>query len=411
MTQHITTLFIILLVSVTLFKLYLTRRQISAIKKHYNEVPKAFNKEVTLEEHQTAGKYSIAKLMPEKWHLVYGTLITLWFTLGGGINLLNNIFDFTNYPLTSGVCVIVGLSIISAIFDLPFSYYMTFYVEQAFGFNKTTKTLFITDLIKSLILGLALGVPFLYLVLWLMQSIGASWWVWVWAVFVAFNLLLLILYPTFIAPMFNKFTLLDDAVLNERINKLLTECGFKSKGIYIMDGSRRSSHGNAYFTGIGSSKQIVFFDTLLKQLNHDEIIAVLAHELGHFKEKHITKQMISSFGITLVVLFGLSVLINQEWFYHALGVANITNANALILFFTIISLISLPFAPLMGYFSRKNEFEADDFAKKHSNKKDLINGLIKLYRDNANTLTPDDLYVKFHYSHPPASVRIANLDK
>jgi STE24 endopeptidase len=260
-------------------------------------------------------------------------------------------------------------------------------------------------------LGLIIGVPLLYLVMWLMNNLGNQWWLWVWGVLVVFNLLILIIYPTFIAPLFNKFTPLEDLELKAKIEQLLTTCGFKSQGVFVMDGSKRSSHGNAYFTGLGASKRIVFFDTLLKQLTQEEIIAVLAHELGHFKHKHILKQMIISFGITLLGLYVFSLLINQVWFYAGLHVSQISNASGLLLLFILTGLISLPLAPLSSFMSRKNEFEADDFAKTHANKQDLINGLVKLYRDNASTLTPDELYVKFYYSHPPASVRIRNLEQ
>jgi STE24 endopeptidase len=244
-----------------------------------------------------------------------------------------------------------------------------------------------------------------------MNSLGASWWLWVWLVLVGFNLLILIIYPTFIAPLFNKFTPLEDLELKAKIETLLSNCGFKSQGVFVMDGSKRSSHGNAYFTGLGASKRIVFFDTLLKQLSHAEIIAVLAHELGHFKRKHILKQMLISFGMLLISLFIYGLLINQEWFYRGLNVSHINHASGLLLLFIVTGAISLPLAPLMSFMSRKNEFEADDFAKANANAKDLISGLVKMYRDNASTLTPDELYVKFYYSHPPANVRIANLEK
>ena len=334
------------------------------------------------------------------------------FTLGGGIQFINNFLGgLADYPLSQGVLIIGIYFAINTILDLPFSWYKTFYIEQKFGFNKMTTGLFVIDLIKGLVLGCVIGIPLLYIVLWLMNSMGDLWWLWVFAVLIGVNLLMLVLYPTIIAPLFNKFTLLEDVALKTRIETLLKKCGFQTQGVFIMDGSKRSAHGNAYFTGLGKSKRIVFFDTLIKQLNHGEIEAVLAHELGHFKHKHIVKQMVVSFAITLITLYILSLLLHSPWFYNALGVMSVNNANALLLFFTVIALISFPFSPLSSFFSRKNEFEADDFAKQHSNKEWLISGLVKMYRDNASTLTPDELYVKFYYSHPPASVRIANLEK
>jgi STE24 endopeptidase len=274
-----------------------------------------------------------------------------------------------------------------------------------------TLGLFISDLIKSTLVGLLFGLPLLYLVFWLMNNLGSTWWLWVFAVIVGFNLGLLIIYPTFIAPLFNKFTPLADLDLKTKIEQLLTQCGFTSNGVFVMDGSRRSSHGNAYFTGLGMSKRIVFFDTLLKQLTHQEIIAVLAHELGHFKHKHVQKQMLLSFTLTFIALFIYSQLINQLWFYTSLNVSNINFASGLLLLAIITSVISLPLAPLTSFLSRRNEYAADNFAKTHSSSQDLITGLVKLYRDNASTLTPDGLFVKFYYSHPPASLRIANLER
>lgn len=403
--------FILLLFIDCALKYYLNQRQISAINRSFNQVPAAFHSQISLEEHHKAGRYSLAKLNLGKIELIYGVILVLIFTIGGGIDKIAQLTQLNNYPISSEVGLIIIYSLISSALGLPLSYYSTFKIEQAFGFNKMTLGLFIKDLIKGTLLGLIIGVPLLYLVMWLMHSLGATWWLWVWGVMVIFNLLILTIYPTFIAPLFNKFTPLEDLELKARIETLLSECGFKSQGVFVMDGSKRSSHGNAYFTGLGASKRIVFFDTLLKQLSHDEIIAVLAHELGHFKHKHILKQMLTSFGIMLVGLFVFSLLINQSWFYAGLNISQINPASGLLLLFILTSIISLPLAPLSSFMSRKNEFEADDFAKAHANKQDLISGLVKLYRDNASTLTPDDLYVKFYYSHPPANLRIANLER
>ncbi|RTL13300.1 MAG: M48 family peptidase [Neisseriaceae bacterium] len=404
-------IFLLILIADSGLKLWLNLRQKQAIHRSFNQVPTPFDQQITLVEHQKAAQYNLAKLAENRYELAYSALLILIFTLGGGIDWIARSFTLANYPLSSEVLLIIVYTLFNSLLGLPFSYYSTFKIEQRFGFNNTTLKLFISDLVKSTLLGLIIGVPLLYLVMWLMNNLGNQWWLWVWGVLVVFNLLILIIYPTFIAPLFNKFTPLEDLELKAKIEQLLTTCGFKSQGVFVMDGSKRSSHGNAYFTGLGASKRIVFFDTLLKQLSQEEIIAVLAHELGHFKHKHILKQMIISFGITLLGLYIFSLLINQVWFYAGLHVSQISNASGLLLLFILTELISLPLAPLSSFMSRKNEFEADDFAKAHANKQNLINGLVKLYRDNASTLTPDELYVKFYYSHPPASVRIKNLEQ
>jgi STE24 endopeptidase len=404
--------FIAIVIAVSVFRLYLTKRQISSIKAHFNQVPQWFASQISLDEHQKAGNYNLAKLNLSVVENIFSTIVLLVFTIGGGIQFINDQYvSLADYPLTYGVVVIGVFSLINAIISLPFGIYGTFGIEQRFGFNKTTVKLFIVDLVKSFALSLVIGIPFLYLVLWLMGVMGQYWWLWVWGVFVAFNLLMLIIYPTFIAPLFNKFSPLTDEELKTKIDNLLRKCGFKSSGVFVMDGSKRSSHGNAYFTGFGKTKRIVFFDTLIKQLTPNEIEAVLAHELGHFKLKHIVKQIILSFSIALFTLYILSLLIDTVSFYNALGVTAVTNYNGLLLFMLVIGVVSFPLAPIMSYFSRKNEFEADDFAKHYTDKNELINGLVKMYRDNASTLTPDELYVKFYYSHPPATVRIANLEK
>lgn len=382
-----------------------------SIKTHINQVPSSFSQSITLADHQKAANYNLAKLRLGNLEIIFGTIILLAFTLGGGIELINTKLSsgLTANTLSYGVAVIAAFSVISSIISMPFSIYSTFGIEQKFGFNKITVKLFIIDLIKTTLLSCILGIPFLYLVLWLMAIMGNFWWLWVWGAFVAFNILMLLIYPTFIAPIFNKFTPLADIDLKQRIDNLLVKCGFQSRGVFVMDGSKRSAHGNAYFTGIGKSKRIVFFDTLIKQLNHVEIEAVLAHELGHFKRKHVVKQMCISFAMALIALYILGLLIDNQSFYNALGVSQVNNANGLLLFMLVLGVVTFPLAPISSYFSRKNEFEADAFAKEHANKDDLISGLVKMYKDNASTLTPDDLYVKFYYSHPPASVRIQHL--
>ena len=303
----------------------------------------------------------------------------------------------------------ISMILIGSLLDLPFALYRTFVIETRYGFNRTRPLLFITDLIKGTLLTLAIGIPLLWVVLWLMGSAGDLWWIYVWAVWMGFSLLMLFVYPTWIAPLFNKFAPLDDADLRARIEKLLTRCGFTSKGIFVMDGSKRSSHGNAYFTGLGDNKRIVFFDTLLKSLQAKEIEAVLAHELGHFKRKHVQKQILAMSIMTFVSLAVLGLLVRQEWFYHGLGVNTPSMHAALVLFTLLLSVLGVYFQPLFSYFSRRHEFEADDFAASQSDAQDLIRALVKLYEENASTLTPDPLYSAFHDSHPPAPVRIAHL--
>jgi STE24 endopeptidase len=293
--------------------------------------------------------------------------------------------------------------------DLPFSIYRTFVLEQRFGFNKTDSKTFVVDLLKEILLTLVIGLPLIYAVLYLMGEMGEYWWLYVWLVLTSFSLLMFWLYPTYIAPIFNKFKPLDNAKLKVKIDNLLERTGFKSDGVFVMDGSKRSSHGNAYFTGIGKNKRIVFFDTLLEGMDDQEVEAILAHELGHFHHKHIRKHMINLFAITLTGLALLGYLINQPWFFHGLGVNTMSNHTALILFTLTMPVFSFFIAPISNYLSRKHEFEADAFAAKHTNADDLVSSLVKLYRDNAATLTPDKIYSAFHDSHPSASIRIAHL--
>lgn len=404
-------IFLLIVIAVMLLRLYLARRQSRAIQAHSDEVPASFKQTISLEDHQKAAHYNLAKLHLGNLENIFSAFILIVFTLGGGIEFINIQLSgiLPNNSLTYGVAVITSFTFFNAVIGLPFSLYATFGIEQKFGFNKMTIKLFVIDLLKTALLSCVLGIPLLYLVLWLMTVMGNLWWLWVWVVFIAFNLLLLLIFPTFIAPLFNKFTALTDTDLRQKIDNLLAKCGFKSRGVFVMDGSKRSAHGNAYFTGIGKAKRIVFFDTLIKQLNHDEIEAVLAHELGHFKLKHVLKQMCLSFGLSLVALYILGLLIDNATFYTTLGVSFVEKANGLLLFMLVLGVVTFPLAPLSSYFSRKNEFEADAFAKKYASKDNLISGLVKMYKDNASTLTPDNLYVKFYYSHPPASVRIAHL--
>jgi STE24 endopeptidase len=296
------------------------------------------------------------------------------------------------------------------LFEIPASYYQTFVIEEKYGFNKSSIAQFFKDQAMSLGLGAAIGLPLFALILWVMDSLGSSWWIWAWAILISFSLLMSWLFPTVIAPLFNKFTPMEDGALKQRIQTLLERCGFHSEGIFIMDGSKRSGHGNAYFTGLGNHKRIVFFDTLVNSLDDEELEAVLAHELGHFKCKHVIKMLVSSSVISFISFAILGWLINEMWFYNGLGVEQKSNAAALLLFMLASPVFTTFMQPISAYFQRKFEFEADSFAAEHAKASKLISGLVKLYKENANTLTPDPLYSAFHYSHPPAAIRIAHLE-
>lgn len=338
-------------------------------------------------------------------------LLLAAFTIGGGLQWIDDSWRniLVDHEIIRGALVICSAMLISTCIDLPFEYYKTFVVDEKFGFNKMTPRMFFTDLIKHGLVGLALGLPILFAALWLMEGAGQYWWFYLWVIWSIFNILMLAVYPTFIAPLFNKFTPLADENLKSRIETLLAKCGFKSQGLFVMDGSTRSSHGNAYFTGFGSSKRVVFFDTLLSRLNTEEIEAVLAHELGHFKHHHVIKRIALMFFVSFLGLALLGWLMNQTWFYNGLGVTTPSNHMALILFLLISPVFLFLLRPLMASYSRKNEFEADDYAAKHASANHLIEALVKLYRDNASTLTPDPLHSAFYDSHPPASIRISKL--
>ena len=390
--------------------LWLNLRQDKAVAASFTGVPAEFSEKITLEQHQKAAEYTQAKLLVNHFEVIFSTLVLLAWTLGGGLNWLDQawtgITDNTLYP---GVGFIMSLMIIASVIDLPFSIYRSFVLEQKFGFNKMTAGTFINDLFKEFILMLVIGLPLIYAILYLMGAMGEYWWAYVWLVLTGFSLLMFWAYPTYIAPIFNKFKPLDNLELKAKIDNLLNRTGFKSDGVFVMDGSKRSSHGNAYFTGIGKNKRIVFFDTLLDGMEDQEVEAILAHELGHFHHKHIRKHMITSFSISLLGLALLGYLINQPWFFHGLGIDNPSNHTALILFMLVMPVFSFFIAPISNALSRKHEFEADSFAAKHTNADDLISSLVKLYRDNASTLTPDKLYSAFHDSHPSASIRINHL--
>lgn len=393
-------------------QLWLSRRQLQHVTAHRGQVPEAFKDKISLEAHQKAADYTVARVRLGQIELILGGILLLLWTLGGGLELLDAAWrSLTWDPIMTGLGVMFSAMFIFGLLDLPLSLYGTFVIEQRFGFNRTTVKLFITDLIKQTLLGLVIGLPLAWLVLWLMQDAHPLWWFFVWAVWMGFSLLMMWAYPAFIAPLFNKFMPLDDESLKERIVNLLQRCGFTSKGVFIMDGSKRSSHGNAYFTGLGENKRIVFFDTLLNSLDPAEVEAVLAHELGHFKRKHIQKRILSMAVMSLLGLALLGWLIEQPALYHALGISQPSDYMALLLFMMVMPIFSLYLQPIFAYVSRKHEFEADDFAVAQSNANTLIQALVKLYKENANTLTPDPIYSAFHDSHPPAPVRIAHLSR
>ncbi len=409
---HIFTLFFLamLLIS-TLMRLYLSQRQINYVSQHRAKVPDSFAENISLQDHQKAADYTTAKVKFGRLPLFYEVALILFWTLGGGLQWLDqNILALDLNPILTGISVILVFTFISSMLDLPFSIYSTFVIEEKFGFNRTTIKTFIIDMIKGSLLGLAIGVPLLYVILWLMEQTGDQWWIYTWLVISGFSLFMMWVYPTWIAPIFNKFEPLEKGETLNRITSLLERCGFNSNGIFVIDGSKRSSHGNAYFSGFGRNKRIVFFDTLLKMLSDDELEAVLAHELGHFKKKHIIKGILISFATTLLGLALLAWLMKAEWFYSALGVSQTSTYMALLLFTLVLPVFTFVFQPLFSIFSRKNEFEADAFAAEQTDAKYLIQALVGLYRENASTLTPDPLYSAFYDSHPPAPVRISHLN-
>jgi len=391
-------------------KLWLAQRQINTVVANRGQVPEAFAGKIQLDAHQKAADYTLTNTRQGRLELVYDNLLLLGWTLGGGLQWLDHGWAAAGWgSINQGVAVMISAFVIMALLDLPFSLYHTFVIEERFGFNKTTPGIFIGDLLKQTLLMLLLGVPLAWAALWLMQESGRLWWLYLWLLWAGFSLLMLWAYPAVIAPLFNKFTLLDNEQLQQRIQRLLDRCGFRSKGIYVMDGSRRSGHGNAYFTGMGHNKRIVFFDTLLETLEPDEIEAVLAHELGHFKRRHVQKRIVTMMLTSLAGLALLGWLIQQTWFYQGLGVGQPANHLALLLFLMVAPVFTLFLQPLAAWFSRKHEFEADDYAAAQSSAADLIRALVKLYQENANTLTPDPLYSAFYDSHPPAPVRVAHL--
>jgi STE24 endopeptidase len=390
---------------------WLAKRQASYVASHRSAVPEAFKDRVSLEAHQKAADYTIEKGNLGEIDSIIGVIVLLLLTLGGVINWA---FEFwsaqVSSPLIAGVAASATIFVLMTLIDIPTSLYQTFVIEEKYGFNKSTVQQFVKDHLMQLALGAAIGLPILALILWVMDSVGSLWWLWAWLIIISFSLLMSWLFPTVIAPLFNKFTPMEEGSLKDRIQGLLARCGFNSQGIFIMDGSKRSGHGNAYFTGLGNNKRIVFFDTLVKSLDEEELEAVLAHELGHFKCKHVIKMLIASSIMSLISLAILGWLISQPWFFTGLGVQQASNAAALLLFLLVSPSFTLFMQPISAYFQRKFEFEADDFAANNAKSTKMISGLVKLYEENASTLTPDPLYSAFHYSHPPAAIRIAHLE-
>ena len=406
-----TVLFLVALAISYSIQFWLSKRQTNYVADHRKQVPDAFKDSVSLEAHQKAADYTIEKDKFGKIESIVSLVTLLVLTLGGVIGIVFNAWSsFSQYPIINDLGAIGSLMVIMMLVDLPFSYYQTFVIEEKYGFNKNTPQQYFKDHLIQLGLTLAIGFPILALILWIMNSIGSLWWLWAWAILMGFSLLMSWLFPTLIAPLFNKFTPLEEGSLKDRIQKLLERCGFNSKGIFIMDGSRRSGHGNAYFTGLGNNKRIVFFDTLVKSLDDEELEAVLAHELGHFKCKHVIKMLIASSIMTLISFAVLGWLIDKEWFFNGLGVSEPSNAAALLLFMLVSPVFTVFMQPISAYFQRKFEFEADDFATNNAQGSKMISGLVKLYEENASTLTPDPLYSAFHYSHPPAAIRIAHIE-
>ena len=410
--SHFATLFAFAVAVTLAVRLWLANRQIAHVRAHRDLVPGEFAGRIDLAGHQKAADYTVARTHVGMTEAIVDTAVLLALTFGGGLALLvrwtGGMFAS---PLWQDLALLVGVAIVSGVVGLPFAWWHTFRVEARFGFNRTTLRLWLADLVKGILVGAVLGLPVAALALVLMRAAGPYWWVWVWAVWIAFQFLVLALYPTVIAPLFNKFSPLPEGPARERVEALLARCGFRSRGLFVMDGSRRSSHGNAFFTGFGRAKRIVFFDTLLDRLDADEVEAVLAHELGHFRLRHVVKRMLWMGALSLVFLAVLAWLMQAPWFYEGLGVPPSPERPgvALILFFLALPVFTFLLAPLPALYSRKHEFEADAFAAEHASATSLVQALVKLYQDNAATLTPDPVHSTFYDSHPPAATRIARL--
>ena len=410
----LTLAFATFLVAGLVVKFWLATRQMRHVARHRDAVPPPFQGIVSLPAHQKAADYTIAKGRLGLLETAFAAAVLLAWTLLGGLDALNKaLVGWLGTGMWQQLALLASVSVIGAVLDLPFTLYQTFVVEERFGFNKMTFKLWLSDLAKSAVLGAALGLPLAAVILWLMDAAGAQWWIWAWGVTSLFLLFVQFIFPIFIAPLFNKFEPLQDEQLKDRITRLMQRCGFVAKGFFIMDGSKRSAHANAYFTGFGASKRVVFYDTLISRLSPDEVDAVLAHELGHFRLKHIAKRIVMTYVLSFVAFAVLGWLSSRTWFYTGLGVQpNMDGPNdalALLLFMLAVPVFTFFISPLMAQFSRKHEFEADAFAASQTSGKDLGSALLKLYEDNASTLTPDPVFVKFYYSHPPASERLARL--
>ncbi len=406
-------LFLVALAASTSLRLWLASRHVRYIQSNRDTVPIAFSNDIDLAAHQKAADYSSAKTRLNMKALIFDAIVLLILTFGGGLQAIDNVAaSFFADGILRGVAFVTILMVIVSVIGLPFDLYRTFGIESRFGFNKMTLGMFFGDLAKQAAVGIVLGLPLLFAVLWLMAGAGELWWLYVWLVAVVFMLFVQFIAPSVIAPLFNKFVPMQDGEMKTRIENLIARCGFESNGLFVMDGSKRSSHGNAYFTGFGKSKRIVFFDTLLSRLEIAEIEAVLAHELGHFRMRHVIKRLMLMAVFSLIFFFLLGQLKNQDWFYEGLGVAfPATDAMALTLFFLVMPVFTFLLQPLLAMYSRKHEFEADQYAAKFTPARDLVHALVKLYKDNASTLTPDPLHSAFYDSHPPASIRIARLEQ
>jgi STE24 endopeptidase len=410
-----TYVFLTALTTSVLLRVALAYRQIRHVAQHRGAVPAVFSDSISLSAHQKAADYTIAKSRFAMLSIALETVVVLGFTLLGGLQWLNQGVRDTEIgqPLLAGLILMGAVGLIGALLDLPLAFYRQFVIEARFGFNRMTPRLFILDWLKQLALGATLGSALVGGVLWLMQAAGAYWWIGAWILWSVFNLLLIVLYPTVIAPLFNRFTPIESGAMRERIEGLLIRCGFSAKGLFVMDGSKRSSHGNAYFTGIGKAKRIVFFDTLLERLTGPQVEAVLAHELGHFKKHHVKKSLVLGLLISLVLLWTLHLLAGNTWFYTGLGVTpslhSPNDALALVLFFLTLPYFTFFLNPLSALLSRRHEFEADRYAAEQTDHRDLVAALVKLYEDNAATLTPDPWHSAYYDSHPPASIRIDRL--
>lgn len=413
----LTLVFAAALVLGLLVKFWLASRQIRYVAQHRADVPAAFATSITLAAHQKAADYTLVKTRFGLFEFAFGAAVLVAWTLLGGLDALNSILLTWLGDAYSGMvqqlALLLGFILIGGLIELPFTLYQTFVIEERFGFNKMTFKLWLIDTLKSSLVGALIGLPLAALILWLMGATGGLWWLWTWCVWMGFNLLLLVLYPTFIAPIFNKFQPLEDETLKARVTALMQRCGFAAKGLFVMDGSKRSGHANAYFTGFGAAKRVVFFDTLLSKLSPPEVDAVLAHELGHFKHKHVIKRIVAMFAMSLAGFALLGWLSTQTWFYTGLGVMpNMTvpnNALALLLLLLAMPVFGFFISPLFAQLSRRHEFEADAYAISQTAGTDLASALLKLYEDNASTLTPDPVYVRFYYSHPPAAERLARM--